>query len=213
MISMPWSVCPAILAVASLCVSNRPQKRSKLVALCAVLVVLLCGAGKIALAQTAAPRRVTERIDESRRTTLVGHVRPFLKNAIDRGPVDGSEQVGLITLMLSRTAQQQQDLDALVDQLHNKNSTNYHKWLTPEEFGARFSPADEDVAAVKGWLESKGLTVVEIPPSKTHITITGTVGQLRDAFHVDIHHLSVHGEAHVATMTEPQVPAALAPVI
>ncbi len=37
MISMPWSVCPAILAVASLCVSNHPQKRSKLVALCAVL--------------------------------------------------------------------------------------------------------------------------------------------------------------------------------
>ena len=37
LISLPWSVCSAILAVASLCVSNRPQKRSKLVALCAVL--------------------------------------------------------------------------------------------------------------------------------------------------------------------------------
>src|SRR5271157_2772241 len=213
MISMPWSVCPAILAVASLCVSNRPQKRSKLVALCAVLVVLLCGAGKIALAQTAAPRRVTERIDESRRTTLVGHVRPFLKNAIDRGPVDGSEQVGLITLMLSRTPQQQLDLDALVDQMHNRNSANYHKWLTPEEFGARFEPADEDVAAVKAWLESKGLTVLGVAPSKTHIDFTGTVGQLRDAFHVDIHHVSISVEEHLATTTEPQIPAALAPVV
>jgi hypothetical protein len=53
MIFMPWSVCPAILAVASLCVFNCPQKRSKLVALCAALVVLLCGAGSIASAQTA----------------------------------------------------------------------------------------------------------------------------------------------------------------
>ncbi|MGA3137124.1 MAG: hypothetical protein ABSC88_14140, partial [Terracidiphilus sp.] len=53
MISMPWSVCPAILAVASLCVFNCPKKRSKLVALCAVLVVLLCAAGSIASAQTA----------------------------------------------------------------------------------------------------------------------------------------------------------------
>jgi DNA-binding beta-propeller fold protein YncE len=53
MISIPWSVRPAVFAVASLCVSNRPQKPSKLVALCAVLVVLLCGAGSIASAQTA----------------------------------------------------------------------------------------------------------------------------------------------------------------
>src|SRR5271157_4079112 len=53
MISMHWSVRPAILAGASLCVSNRPQKRSKLVVLCAVLVVMLCGAGSIASAQTA----------------------------------------------------------------------------------------------------------------------------------------------------------------
>ena len=46
-------------------------------------------------------------------------------------------------------------------------------------------------------------------PSKTHIAFTGTVGQLQDAFHVQIHHINVNGENHEATINEPQVPAAL----
>jgi hypothetical protein len=52
MISMFRSVYSAILAVASGRVSSRPRTWSKLGALCAVLAVLLCGAGSIAPAQT-----------------------------------------------------------------------------------------------------------------------------------------------------------------
>jgi len=159
------------------------------------------------------PRRVTHPIDENQLTTLAGHVHPAASEANDRGSVDDNVQVGQIMLLLSRTPEQQHQLDSLVDELHNVRSKSYHRWLTPAEFGQRFSPANEDVAAVAEWLRSKGLTVVEIPPSRTHITFTGTVGQLRDAFHVQIHHLSVNGEAHMATMNEPQVPTALAPVI
>jgi subtilase family serine protease len=163
--------------------------------------------------QAKAPRRVTQVIDESQLTTLKGHIRPDANEANDRGSVDANLQLGQIMLLLSRTPEQQQELDSLVDQLHNVHSKDYHQWLTPAEFGRRFSPADEDVTAVVNWLNSKHLIVVEIPPSKTHITFTGTVGELRDAFHVDIHRLIVNGEAHMATMNEPQVPTALAPVI
>ena len=53
MISMPWSVYPAISAAASLPISSRSRTRTKLGALCADLAVLLCGAGSIASAQTA----------------------------------------------------------------------------------------------------------------------------------------------------------------
>lgn len=116
-------------------------------------------------------------------------------------------------LMLTRTAKQQADLDALVDQMHNRNSDNFHQWLTPAQFGARFGPADSDVAAVKTWLESKGFTVLDVVPSKTHISFQGTVGQLRSAFGVNIHHVSINGEQHMATTNDPQIPDALAPVI
>ncbi len=52
-----------------------------------------------------------------------------------------------------------------------------------------------------------------MPASKTHITFTGNVGQMREAFHIDVHHLNVNGEAHQSTMNEPQIPSALAAVV
>ncbi len=179
----------------------------------AMFLTLTCSAVFAAHSQSGAARRVTQKIDETRLTALKGHVVPAANAINDRGPADPSERAGHIMLLLARTDKQQRDLDALVDQMHNRRSANYHKWLKPAEFGRRFEPADEDVAAVKAWLESKGLTVEEIPPSKTHITFSGTFGQLQQAFHIEIHRLSVNGEAHLATMNEPQVPLALAPVI
>jgi hypothetical protein len=168
-------------------------------------------AGKVQSVGVAA--RVVDKIDEKRMMPLTGHVRPFLNKTVDHGQVDGSQQLGAIMLMLSRTAQQQADLDSYVDQLHNRRSANFHKWLTPAEFGARFQPADADVLAVRTWLESKGLTVLDVMPSKTYISFTGTVGQLRSVFKADIHHVSINGEEHMATVNEPQIPLALAPVV
>jgi len=166
-----------------------------------------------AFAQSVVAPRVTQKIDESRLITLKGNVHPAANAANSRGPVADSAPVGHIILMLKRSDDQQRSLDALIDQLHNSQAENFHKWLTPEEFGRRFGPADEDVAAVAGWLRSHGFKIEDMPPSKTHITFTGTVGQMRQAFHVDIHHLSVNGEAHQAAMNEPRIPAALAPVV
>jgi hypothetical protein len=178
-----------------------------------LIPVMLCVFAAQASAQSGVSRRVTQPIDETRLTTLAGYIHAAATTANDRGPVDDSAPVGHIVLILGRTTEQQQDLDALVDQLHNPRSEQYQKWLTPAEFGSRFGPADEDVAAVAAWLRSKGFTIEDIPPSKTHITFTGTAGQMRDAFHVDIHQLSVRGVAHQATVTEPRIPLALAPVV
>ena len=178
-----------------------------------LLAALAVFASLTARAQSEVPRRVTQEIDETRLTTLVGHIYPAANAANDRGPLDDSATLGHIVLMLKRSDAQQRELDAFVDQAHNARSTGYHKWLTPDDFGHRFGPADEDVAAVTAWLESKGFVIEDIPPSKTHITFTGTVGQMRQAFHTEIHRLNVNGAAHQATMSEPQIPAALAPVV
>jgi subtilase family serine protease len=164
-------------------------------------------------AQPDALRRVAQPIDETRLSPLAVHIRSAANADNDRGPVDESSSVGHIVLILSRTVEQQQDLDAFVDELHNPRSEEYQKWITPAEFGTRFGPSDEDVAAVSEWLKSKGFSIEDIPPSKTHITFTGTVGQMRDAFHVEIHHLMVNGEAHQSAMNQPRIPAALAPVV
>ena len=48
---------------------------------------------------------------------------------------------------------------------------------------------------------------------RTLLEFSGTAGQMRNAFHTEMHRLSVRGEEHFANMQEPQIPAALAPVV
>ena len=45
------------------------------------------------------------------------------------------------------------------------------------------------------------------------IRFSGTAGQVESTFHTEMHNLSVKGEAHIANMTDPQIPAALAPAV
>ena len=184
-----------------------------LLGLAGIFALSCCVPVQAQFSQPLPTRRVTEPIDEARLVTLPGHIHPAAIAENDRGPVGDSEPLGHIVLILRRSAAQQRELDAFVDRLHNPRLPQYHQWLTPSDFGQRFGPADEDVAAVAAWLKTKGFVIEDIPSSRTHITFTGTAGQMRDGFHVDIHNLSVHGEAHQAAMNDPEIPAALAPVV
>ena len=42
---------------------------------------------------------------------------------------------------------------------------------------------------------------------------SGTAGQIREAFHTEIHYLEVNGEQHFANMSDPRIPEALAPAV
>jgi hypothetical protein len=42
---------------------------------------------------------------------------------------------------------------------------------------------------------------------------SGTAGQVRESFHTEMHQLSVNGEKHIANMSDPRIPAALAPAV
>ena len=45
------------------------------------------------------------------------------------------------------------------------------------------------------------------------IDFSGTAGQIREAFHTEIHYLDVSGVQHFANMSDPQIPKALAPAV
>ena len=50
------------------------------------------------------------------------------------------------------------DLDQTLAGLYDPASPTYHRWLTPDQFHARFSPPASDVAAVRSWLSSEGFS-------------------------------------------------------
>ncbi len=164
-------------------------------------------------AQSSAPRLITQAINPANLTTLAGNTRPEANAANDRGMVPDSFAVNHMLLQLRRSNAQEQAFQTLIDQLHDRNSPNFHKWLTAGEIGTRFGPAAADIQVVTGWLAQNGFTINHVYTNGMVIDFSGTAGQVRTAFHTQIHNLSVNGIAHVANMSDPQIPTALAPAI
>ncbi len=161
---------------------------------------------------SSAPRILTE-IDERVLTTLHGNVHPLAQPQYDRGRVSDSLPMEHMILLLQRSSEQEKALNMRIEQMHNPHSAYFHQWLTAEQIGQCYGVAQSDVDKVNAWLESHGFRVEQAPAGMTSIIFSGTVGQVRAAFRTEIHNLEVRGEEHIANMTEPRVPAALAPVI
>jgi hypothetical protein len=85
--------------------------------------------------------------------------------------------------------------------------------LTPAQFGQQFGASDDDIQAVTNWLQAHGFRITNVTAGRTLIEFSGTAGQVRSAFHTEIHTYLVNGEKHTANASDPQIPAALAPVV
>ncbi len=161
----------------------------------------------------AVQNRITQAIDASRRTTLRGQIHPLVRTANDQGQIADSTVLPRILLMFKRSAAQQADLDTLLAQQQDPSSPNYHKWLTPAQYADRFGLSSADLSQVENWLSGQGFKIVEAPPSRSYIAISGTAAQVRAAFQTPIHQLSVNGKTHYANLADPSLPAALADVV
>ena len=176
----------------------------------AAALFLVCATGSV---QAAGQPRIRQAIDEARLQTLKGNVHPLAIRQFDRGAATPDLPMERMLLVLSRSTEQQQALDQLMDAVHNPNSPQFHQWLTPEQFGQQFGAADEDVQTVTAWLKSHGFTVARVSRGKTAIEFSGTAEQVQEAFHTSIHKFVVNGTEHWANASDPQIPAALAPVV
>jgi hypothetical protein len=161
----------------------------------------------------AIPARIAQAIDEARMVQLKGNVHPLARGEFDQGAVSNATPMKRMLLLLQRSPEQEAALQQLMAEQMSKESPNFHKWLTPEEFGRQFGPADADVQAVTIWLASQGFSEIRVNRGKTVIEFSGNVGQVRNAFRTDIHKFVVNGENRQANISDPQIPAALTPVV
>jgi subtilase family serine protease len=146
-------------------------------------------------------------------TPLRGSVRPEAVHRYDQGRVDGELWLDHMQLVMRRPADRELALEALIEQQHTPGSVQFHHWLKPQDFGARYGALTEDVQAITHWLKTHGFTVNQVYPSGMLIDFSGTAHQVRRAFHTEIHKLMVGGHPHIANMSEPQLPAALAAAV
>ena len=169
-----------------------------------------------ALAQTQSdipPNRITEPLNPNVRVTLLSNVNPLAQAKYDQGAAPGTMETGRIMLVLKRSGVQENALRQYIADLQNPNSPSYRKWLTPAQFGSRYGISDTDLTTVTGWLQSQGFKVENVPAARTFIIFSGNLAQIQQAFNTVIHRYLVNGEMHLANSVDPQIPAALAPVI
>lgn len=154
-------------------------------------------------------------VDESERVTLGGNTPPSASiGARDQGAVDDALPFEHLLLMLKRDAATEGALQARILALHTPGSSEFHHWLTAEQVGAQFGANPQDVAVLEQWLTSHGFAVNRLYKSGLVLDFSGTAAQIRETFHTEIRRLQMaNGEKHLANVSDPQIPAALAAAV
>lgn len=179
--------------------------------MCAVTALALSVAG-MAGAQSPAVR-IHSDISSSQMTALRGSLLPLANAQHDIGRVPASTKLLDMTISFSLSPAQQADLQALLQAQQDPNSPQYHQWLTPEQYGARFGMADADIEQVENWLQQQGFTVNSVNRARNAIHFSGTAGQVEQAFATEMHYYQYGQEKHFAPSTALSLPAAIAPVV
>ena len=177
------------------------------------LLAYLAFVAQMAFAQGPVKPRITRGINDLERVRIQGNIHPLGRPQFDRGKVADSTPMSRVTLFFKPSASQQASLDQLLSEQHDRSSSNYHRWLTPQEFGSRFGLSQDDVSKIVSWLESRGFTVQEVPASRNAVSFSGSAAQVAAAFQTEIHRYVVNGEQHYGNSSEPSIPSALADVV
>ncbi len=151
--------------------------------------------------------------DQERTVVLAGNRHPLARAEFEVGPVAPDFPMQRMLLVLAPGAGQQAELHALVEAQQDPTSPEYHRWLTPEDFAARFGASQENLRRVTDWLAGAGFTIDEMPAGGRSIIFSGTAAQVEAAFHTVIRTYRVNGAIHHANSSDPSIPASLAGIV
>jgi hypothetical protein len=157
--------------------------------------------------------RITADITRSEMAPLQGSQHPLALPQNDAGRMAADTRLNGISLYFNRSRAQQADLEALLAAQQDPSSPQYHQWLTPDQFAARFGVAQSDIDQVQSWLQREGFSIDSIARSHNMIRFSGTVNQVEQAFSTQMHYYQSGGTRHFAPSGTLSVPAAISPVV
>ncbi len=147
---------------------------------------------------------------QSETITLPQHIHPALKHLVSQGR---AERNRVLDLVVGLSLRNQPGLDAILAAQQDPTSSWFHRWLSPDEFAARFSPTEQTYGDVVRWLQSRNLKVSQIWPNRLIVNATGTVAEVEAAFGLSINQYRRNGQIFHANAQDPQIPAELAGIV
>ena len=139
--------------------------------------------GKSLLAMVALMSVVSIVCHAQSQSLLTRHLRQAVASGLapSVGTLPAAQSMRLVLVLPLRN---QAALDNLLSDLYDPSSSSYHKFLSVDEFTARFGPTQEDYDAVIRFAESNGLTVVGTSRNRMNVDVSGSVADIERAFHV-----------------------------
>jgi subtilase family serine protease len=135
-------------------------------------------------------------------STISGNTPGFVAKATDLGSVDPNTVIS-VTVWLKLHNENQ--LDNLVAQQHQRGSKQYHKWISQDQFNTSFGPTSQELKSVQNYLNAKGLSTVFVAENNMFVKVQGTVANIQKAFNVQIHKYNFSGQTYRSNKADPSV--------
>lgn len=114
-------------------------------------------------------------------TLLSGHLPAVVPNLQPLERMNGSTR---LRLSINLPLRNRDELTNLLEKLYDPTSPDYHHYLKPEEFDARFGPTEQDYQAVIDYATSSGFTITAHHPNRMILEVNASIADIEQAFRV-----------------------------
>jgi subtilase family serine protease len=116
-----------------------------------------------------------------------------------------------LRLAISLPLRNEDQLDALLQQLYDPSSPNYRRFLSVQQFTEQFGPTVVDYQRVIGFAQSHGLKVTRTYSNRLIVDVTGPAANVEQAFQVSMQlfHHPTENRTFYAPNVEPSIEAGL----
>jgi len=137
---------------------------------------------------------------------LSASAAPNLARGQDLGP---SAATDTITTSLVLKVRNPDALENFVALTQEPGLPTYHRFLSVQEFADRFAPSQGSIATITSYLKGFGITVTEVYADRLLLKATGSTAAFNQAFGVDLHNFTDHGQRVRRPRHAPQIPLLL----
>jgi pseudomonalisin len=98
---------------------------------------------------------------------------------------------------------------ALLKELYDTSSPNYHRFLTPAQYASRFGVRSADARAVRSWILASGMKIDSTSRARDYVMASGPVSAVEKLSGTTIGSFDYKGAKFLANDKVPSIPATL----
>src|ERR1022692_3433621 len=99
-------------------------------------------------------------------------------------PLERLASTNRLNLAIGLPGRNPDALANLLEQLYDPASTNFHQFITTEQFTESFGPSEQDYQAVITFANAHGLSVTATYPNRMIVDVSASVVEIEAAFHI-----------------------------